>query len=393
MNTKFARLLILVLVVFLSCLSSKTEAEDYYYSASSYSPESGRSGSQGSEATPPNNYSSPVAISLSSYSLPAQVSGIYNSLGGIVNYPNSSSSSMAVSSSGINPVNLNSLTSLPIAMSNNGISSATLNSYNNPMVVSSTSYNLPTQSVAAYNNIGVVSQAVPINSSYQPGGYSGSTWTPPSVATSDGGRMAVGPVRPEIAQAYNSAVSAYSSSGGNNMQSDIQRAQAMYNNVAANIYNSPIVKQAESSGLVVERSGGYGQNPMTGSPVAYAQVDISSYNPVINAATSALNQGHREVLITGDGVLTGNPIQGNSRSIVIDNNKPTLIGPNNAYNMYRSTADLAKDISMYNANVAATTYRPALVTQMTSTPTTVNQARVEKINPNPTVEMPKFSNK
>jgi len=133
---------------------------------------------------------------------------------------------------------------------------------------------------------------------------------------------------------------------------DMQRAKAMYDSVTNFTNNNSFVKDAELYGMTVEKTGGYGINPMTGSPGAYSQVDIMPYDPVINATVSALNSGHKEVAITGDGVLTANPMQGNSKSVVIDSNNPTFIGPNNLYSVYRSTEDLARDLSNHDAQVA-----------------------------------------
>ena len=134
---------------------------------------------------------------------------------------------------------------------------------------------------------------------------------------------------------------------------DMQRAKTMYNNVMSDVNNNSFIKDAQRYGLSVEKSGGYGLDSMTNSPVAYAQVDIFSYNPVINSAAKAIGSGYKDVLITGDGVLTANPIGiGQTRSIIIDSNNPTFIGKDNLYSMYRSTPELTQDMAIHNYNVA-----------------------------------------
>ena len=301
MNTKLISLLILVLIIFFSFSVPKVQAEDYYNS--SYS-ESSYSGNQDSDASYSSNYA-PVPE-------PSYIPNNYN-----------------------NPMVISSLNS-------SVSSSATLNGYNNPAVISSVNYGTAPQAGVSYNNSGSNYNEPVAASNYN---------SPINMPNYDNGSV--------ITQTLPATTSNYSSWTGNSVQSDTQRAQSMYNDAAANVYSSPVVRQAENSGLTVERSGGAGLNPMTGSPVAYAQVDISPYDPVVNAAASALTAGNSVVAITADGVLTGNPIQGNSRSIVIDNNNPTLIGPNNAYSMYRSSADLVEDISSHNASVAEA-YKPAM---------------------------------
>lgn len=182
--------------------------------------------------------------------------------------------------------------------------------------------------------------------------------------------------------------SSYVASSYPTQQTSIEKAQSMYNNIQSSINNASFVRDAERYGMTVEKSGGYGVNPMTDSPVAYMQVDITPYDPVINATVSALNQGHKGVAITGEGVSTVNP---NFKSTVINHNNPSFISPNGPYNMYRSTEQLAGDLSAHNAKVAATINSPMATTQVNNINSNIQSHR-EVFNNSAASDRAKFNN-
>jgi len=415
MNTKLVRLFVLVLMISFSFLLFNVNAEDYHNRGNSSPPDSSRAGNLGVDNLPvnshtvisqysytPYSYSNPVVVSPSSYGSSIQLGGGYNYSGNITSYSNSLTSGSMVSDPGLSLVNLSGLNSTPVLVNNAPIPNVIPNNYSAPVAVSSSNYGVPTQVGTVYSASNSYNSPIVVSTTNY------GVVPPPVVTYNNAGSNSY---TPALVPNYNSAISVpnystssftteavpvvgtYYSQSGNDLLSDAQRAQTMYENVVANVYNSPIVKQAESSGLVVQKSGGYGQNPMTGTPVAYAQVDIFSYDPIANAVTSAFNQGNKEVSITGAGVLTGNPIQGSSRSVVLDRNNPTWIGLNNVYSTHRSIEDLTKDISSYNTNVAATANKLTPVTRTASVPFMVNQAHADKLNTSPSVEIPKSNNK
>jgi len=399
MNIKADKILALVFLI-INLLSNAAIADDYDYTQSSYTPPSGnfiiQTFSDSSSSRAPANTFNPAnnmnlnnpGIIMSSASLSPG-----NYAPGNIQYNQSMNAVSPVSS--LNSGNSNLLMSGNLAaspaLSGNVLQTGTYSSIGLPasynMPASMNLSNLPNPQSTSLNNY-----ANALNSAIN--NYNSAL---SNYVNSYNNVVANLPVRPDVATIYSSVPSnvisgnntnllntapasspiLYSTSGLNNNNSipvnyvntyqpqdnDMQRAKGMYDNIMSDINSNSFVQDAQRYGLSVEKSGGYGLNPMTGSPGAYAQVDVRPYDPVVNAAADAFKSGYKDVAITSEGVLTANPIETNqTRSIIIDNNNPTFIGKDNIYSMYRSTPELAQDLATHDANVAKannlTTYSP-----------------------------------
>ncbi|MCX5705605.1 MAG: hypothetical protein NTZ92_06090 [Candidatus Omnitrophica bacterium] len=389
MIAKPARLLILVLIIVLSLLSSRVEAEDYYSGNPYSSPEPSSSDNQA-----PNN----------SYNNSTVISSFNPQPGGVNNIPNSYNNSTVISSFNSQP----SAAYKALNSSNNSMVIGSLNSqsgaaykapsnYNSYTVISPFSYNTSSQPGGGYNNSGsitsypnsynnsTVTYSFSYNTPSQPGGGYNNSGSMTSYPSSYNNPMLTSPssytTPSQSAEAYDNSESIYSSSASlsnynsatntpNYDNTVAQSAPTIYNDLSEAIYNSPVVTQAEKFGLSVEKIGG--------------GVGITPYDPVKDAVVSALNEGYESVVVTGEGVLIPNPIQGDKKSVVIDNNNPSLIGPNGLYSTYRSTADLLGDISSHDAKVAAAAYTPTSVAQPTGMLSNYSPAPVNYKSDTPT---------
>jgi hypothetical protein len=346
MNKRPLKILLIVFIGLSLILLEKLEANDYYSENDNYS----LSNSQPSQNSVIFNSSS---FNLPIFNSPATTQGSSTPAG---YFPSGTFVAQTFSDSSFN--------STPISMYN---TSSNMN-LNNPNMVISTSL-LPNQNLnnssimgSTYENPALpgsnnILPTMNFSSLPNPQNSSLNNYADALSNTINSYNVAITPAStipyPTLEVGQNNLVPINHSPVYQQETNEMQRARVMYDNVSKDINNSSFVQEAQRYGLTVEKSGGYGLNPRTGLPGAYAQVDIMPYDPVINSVTDALNKENKAVAITSDGVLTVNPIKlGQSRSIVIDHNNPTFIGSNNVYSMYRSTPELAQDIATHNAEVA-----------------------------------------